>query len=211
MPLMAKDTGGGDYTPVPEGTHLAICNMVVDLGYQETTYMGARKVKHQCYIRWELPHERLNWQDKEGNEREGPMAIGKTYTLSLSDKANLRKDLESWRGKRFTDSELAGFDLFNLLGAPCQVTVIHAHKDGKTYANVSSVAGVPKGMPKPEETENEILCYTADDDADLEHLPDWLRDKIAKQVDPHDVPDTGDGYGNGYGDQGGELDDSIPF
>lgn len=215
MPLMAKDTGGGDYTPTPEGTHLAICNMVVDLGHQETTYMGARKVKHQCYVRWELPHERLEWTDREGQEREGPMSIGKTYTLSLSEKANLRKDLETWRGKAFTDDELAGFDLFSLLGIGCQVTVVHAHKDGKTYANVRGVVGWPKGTPKPQTTENPVLKYTADDDADHDDLPDWIKEKIAKQVDPDDVPDS-EGYGNGYGDSsgnldGGDLDDEIPF
>lgn len=211
MPLMAKDTGGGgDYTPVPEGTHLAICNMVVDLGLQETTYLGNATTKHQCYIRWELPHERLKWQDRDGNEREGPMSIGKTYTLSLSDKANLRKDLETWRGKAFTEQELDGFDLFNLLVKGCQVTVVHAHKEGKTYANVRGIAGWPKGVPIPQTTENSVLKYSDDTREDHDDLPDWIREKIAKQVFPdHKVNQPGDP--GATPDDTHDLDDEIPF
>lgn len=182
MPLIAKDAGGGDFTPVPEGTHLAICNMVVDLGLQETTYLGKPLVKHQCFIRWELPHERIDWTDKDGSAKSGPMSIGKTYTLSLSEKANLRKDLESWRGKAFTEAELEGFDLFNLFGVGCQISVAHAVKEGKTYANIKGVVGWPKGMPKPTTTENQVIRYTEDEPEAYEDLPQWLRDKIDKRV-----------------------------
>jgi len=205
-----KDTGGGDYTPTPEGTHLAICNMVVDLGFQETTYMGETKVKHQVYLRWELPHERLEWTDKEGAQHEGPMSIGKTYTLSLSEKANLRKDLETWRAKAFTDKELEGFDLFVLLGIGCQVTVVHAHKDGKTYANVRGIAGWPKGTPKPERTENVPLRYSADENGDFEDLPDWIKERLSKQIDPDTLAGTTNvahESGNGHDD----MYDPIPF
>lgn len=209
MPLMAKDSGGGDFTPVPAGTHLAICNMVVDLGLQETTYLGKPTTKHQCYIRWELPHERIDWTDKDGQQRNGPMSVGKTYTLSLSEKANLRKDLQTWRGKAFTEKELDGFDLFNLLGVGCQVTVIHVEKNGKTYVNVQGLAGWPKGMPKPGVTENQKIRYSADEPDQREALPQWLRDKIDKQVaSPEEppLPSSEDDYSGTN-----NLDDEIPF
>lgn len=206
MPLVAKDTGGGDYTPVPQGTHLAICNMVVDLGLQETTFNNEKSTKRQCFIRWELPNERIDWTDKDGNKRAGPMSVGKTYTLSLSEKANLRKDLQAWRGKAFTEAELAGFDLFVLLGIPCQVTIVHAVKGDKTYANVAGLAGWPKGMERPKATENIPVRYSADEAESYADLPDWLREKIAKQVipqkhdtDPGPAPDSHD------------VDDEIPF
>ena len=56
MPLYAKepDGGSGSYKHPPEGTRPAICNMVVDLGMQETPY----GTKHQVYIRWELVSDR---------------------------------------------------------------------------------------------------------------------------------------------------------
>lgn len=216
MGLIAKDTGGGeDFTPVPQGTHIAVCNMVADLGLQETTFNGEAKVKHQCFVRWELPYERVEYTDQSGAKQEGPMMIGKVYTLSLSEKANLRKDLEAWRGKSFTPPELEGFDLFNLLGVGCQVTVTHREKGGKVYANVTGIAGWPKGMEKPGTTENALLKYSEDDRADFEKLPEWLRKKIseAKPAD-HSTQQDGDPGADDpgdYGSPGGDLDDEIPF
>ena len=50
---VAKDTGGGgDFKKVPPGTHTAVCNMVVNLGDQPTTYQGQDTgLKPQVYIR----------------------------------------------------------------------------------------------------------------------------------------------------------------
>ena len=90
MSLIAKDsgTGGGDYTPVPEGTHQAICNMVVDLGLQEISFQGVPAIKHQCFVRWELPTERIEYTDKKSGEVvTGPMLIGKFYTVRQTGKS----------------------------------------------------------------------------------------------------------------------------
>jgi hypothetical protein len=52
--------------------------------------------------------------------RDGrPFAMFKNYTLSWSEKANLRLDLQSWRGKPFTQEEMRRFDLETILGAWC--------------------------------------------------------------------------------------------
>ena len=210
MGLIAKDTGSdNDFTPVPQGTHLAICNMVVDLGLQETTYNNETKVKHQCFVRWELPHERIEWE-VDGQKKEGPMSIGKTYTLSLADKANLRKDLEAWRGKAFTPDELDGFDLFNLLGVGCQVIVTHKTRETRTYANVTGVASWPKGMPRPQVTENPILKYAEDAQADFEKLPEWIRNKIKASLPAdHTVNQTDDPGPQGPEEY--EADSGVPF
>jgi hypothetical protein len=205
MALVATDSGGSDFQIAPQGTHTAICNMVVDLGNQETSYQGQTKTKHQVWLRWELPQERIEWTDKDGNEKEGPMSLGRTYTCSLSEKANLRKDLEGWRGKAFSQEELEGFDLFNLLGVPCQVTVTHREANGKTYANVTGVAGWPKAVDKPKETENKAIKYSADDPKQFDDLPEWLQEKIkgATELAPY-VPKEGEKTKE-------PLDDEIPF
>jgi hypothetical protein len=71
------------------------------------------------------------------------------YTLSLNEKATLRKHLEAWRGKLFTPAELEGFDLENLLGANCQLQVIHNLSDqGRTFANIQAIVPLGKGMTK---------------------------------------------------------------
>jgi len=179
--FMAKARDGEkEFKLVPAGAHTAICNMVVDVGLQQTGF-GA---KHKVYFRFELPGERVEWE-KDGEKHEGPMSIGNFYTVSLSQKANLRSFLESWRGKPFTKDELAGFDLFNVLGAPCILNVVHNKNEdtGKTYANIKAIMPLPKGVTRPK-PENPILKYSPDSAGDLEKLPEWLRDKIAKQMSP---------------------------
>lgn len=203
MAIMATDTGGGgDFKLTPSGNHVSVCNMVVDLGKQRiTSSMYGESIKHQIYIRWEMVHERLKWTDKDGRDREGPMTIGKTYTLSLHENANLRADLENWRGRAFTEEERKGFDVAKLLGVPAMVSVTHADRNGKTYANVSGVAGLPKGMERPA-AENTPILYDADNLSSFNDLPEWLQKKINEQVkeEPKREP--------AYAD---DLNDDIPF
>jgi hypothetical protein len=206
MAIIATDSGGGgDFSPAPAGNHVAICNTVVDLGKQRVqSQMYGDSIKHQIYLRWELPHEELTWTDKEGREQTGPRVIGKTYTLSLHENANLRADLESWRGRGFTDEERAGFDVAKLLGAPCMLNVIHEAKGPKTYANVKSVAPLPKGTEKPT-SKIGLLLYDGDHDGNFEKLPEWLQKKINDQV--RDETTVYSGAADSYDD----LNDDIPF
>lgn len=171
MAVKVSDTGGGDFKLPPEGTHIAVCNMVIDIGQQDTGMYG---VKHQVYLRWELPHERTD-DDK-------PMTIGKTYTASLSEKANLRKDLENWRGKAFTEDELKEFDLDNVLGKACQVTIQHKSRDTKTFANVTGVTSLTKGMEAPK-AENDLVVYDTENTGQWDSLPEWLQNKISNQAE----------------------------
>jgi hypothetical protein len=180
--------------------------MVVDLGLQETNFQGKIANKRQCYIRWELPTERIEYTDKKtGEVVTGPMLIGKLYTLSLHEKATLRHDLENWRGRSFTGTELVnGFDLFKLAGQACQVTVVHVTRNDRTYANVTSVAGWPKGLKKPKATETGLLLYSSDEPEHLPDLPQWIRDKLDKRIaDPVAIKETPPADD--------DLDDSIPF
>lgn len=206
---MAKVTASAqrDFKLVPAGSHAAICNLVAHMGLQNGSYMGKPKVQPKVYLRFQIPAERIEWE-KDGTKHEGPMSIGATYTESLSEKANLRKVLEGWRSRAFTDAELAGFELFNVLGLPCMISVIHdTWEDGSTHASIQSISKMPKGMPAPV-LEGDILKYDAEHTAELTKLPEWLQKKIAEQVKPENkvraTPEpvaAGDGFG----------DDDIPF
>lgn len=211
MAIMATDTGGGgDYSPVPQGTHFAVCDQVVDLGKQRiVSQQFGESVKHQVYIRWQIPAERVEWE-QDGEKKEGPAVIGKTYTLSLGDKANLRKDLQAWRGKPFTPDELRGFDIAKLLGAPATITVTHTEKDQRTYANVASLGGIPKGMDKPK-AEGDSLLYDSDNPGNFERLSKRMQERIQGQIieqkrTDHNDPDAWRGQ-----NAGDDLDDDIPF
>lgn len=206
MAIIASNTGGGgDFSPCPQGTHLAICNMVVDLGKQRGEYQGTPNVKHKVFVRWEMPHERIAWTDRDGVEKEGPRVISKTYTLSLHENSALRADLVGWRGRNFSAEEEAAFDVSKLLGVPCMVSVIHNQRGDKNYANVQSVSGVPKGIEKPTKTECDPILYDSDNIASWDHLPEWLQKKIDEQVT--DSPNGSQGAAQ----QRSDLDDDIPF
>ena len=173
MPLLISDTGGSDFKILPQGQYVAICNMVVDVGIQDG---GQYKNKQKLYIRWEIPDERVEW-NKDGEDMSGPAVIGNFYTASLSEKSLLRPILEAWRGRAFTAKELAGFDIFSVLGKSCQLSVIHNEANNKTYANVKAVMALPKGM-KPLVAENDLIKYSPGDEGQWEDLPEWLQKKI---------------------------------
>ena len=126
------------FTPAPEGLHSAVCVDCVNLG----PVAGPYGVKNKVRIVWQLEAV-----DEEHGRR---FDVARVYTLSLHERAALRKDLESWRGRKFTEQELStGFDLEKLLGINAQVQVTHdLSDDGATYANVTTVVPAIKGMPK---------------------------------------------------------------
>lgn len=74
--------------------------------------------------------------------------ISKEYTLSLHEKASLRKDLQSLRGKKFTQEELDQFFIDSILGFDCLITVENqTAANGNDYPNLISMCPLPKGMP----------------------------------------------------------------
>jgi hypothetical protein len=111
---------------------------VQNLGLVQTAYGP----KHKVRIVWQLGQI-----DEEHGRRYD---VARVYTLSLHERAALRKDLESWRGRKFTEIELSqGFDLERLVGVPAQIQVTHDLSDeGVTFANVSTVLPPAKGVPR---------------------------------------------------------------
>lgn len=208
MGIIAKNTGS-NYEPAPEGTHVAVCSMMVDLGMQPTTYQGIEKMKHQVYLGFSLVNEPLQYE-RDGQTVNTFMSIGQTYTLSLNEKAKLRQHLESWRGKKFSSAEEAGFDIANVLGAPCMITVVHNINNGNTYANIGSISGLVKGMEKPN-FEGELILYHAGKKDQADKLPNWLKRKLGLISDDGDKP-AAPMASTALSQQGDPVfDDDIPF
>lgn len=174
--ITVKENQGGGYPPIEAGSYRAICYSIVVLG---TTYNEVfDNVQKKIMFTWELPDERI---DVDGEDK--PRAISATYTLSLNEKANLRKTLESWRGKQFTAEELRGFDITKVLGAPCMIsTTTGTNTLGKQYAKVTGVSRLPKGMEVPKDTENPKVVFDISNDAcpleDMEKLPNFVQERI---------------------------------
>lgn len=173
MPIIATVGDSKNYTPAPEGTHQAICVDVIDLGMLPNTFKPGT-TQHKINVVWQIDEVR-----DDGKRHQ----VYKRYTLSLNEKANLRHDLESWRGRAFTRDEEMGFDVEKLIGVNCLVNVQHNSKDGKTYANVKSVMPLIRGMAKIGPVDYK------------RHEPDAPPEEQA----PDDVTDPG------------MVDDDIPF
>jgi len=148
MAFVAKDSGGGDFKKVPPGAYIGRCFSLIDLGTQLTSGQYGEKLQHKIRIGWELFGE-----DEAGQPltvmidgREMPLTISKSYTMSLHEKASLRKDLAAWRGKDFTEAEAKGFDVSKLVGAYCMVNAVNSDTNGKTYTNVAGLTPLPGAL-----------------------------------------------------------------
>jgi len=203
---------GGDFERCPPGMHLARCYRIIDLGTQKSEYMGQTKYLHKVMLGWEI----------HGTHDDGtpilmkdnrPFAIFKNYTLSWSEKANLRLDLQSWRGKPFSQEEMRRFDLKNVLGAWCMINVIErTGQDNKTYTNVNGVTPVPAMIKQnglPAAVNKNELFNIADPDMELfNSFSDHLKKKIEAspewQKRKHSDPEPATVFS-------GEPSEDIPF
>jgi len=136
-PLIAKAASGNDFAPASAGPHAAICIDVVARGLQETTF----GMKDKVWIIWAID------EDMEDGK---PQIVLQQYTNSLHEKSQMGIQLAGWRGRPFTAEERAGFDLENVIGKKCLLNITHSTKGDRTYANVSSIMPLPKGMTAPD-------------------------------------------------------------
>jgi len=166
-----------NFEPIPAGSYAARCYSMIEMGTNQETYQGLDKMVNKVRITWELPTETQVFKEEKGPE---PRIISKDFSLSMHEKANLRGFLESWRGKSFTDNEAKSFDVTTLLGVPCLLSITHkTATNGNTYANISSVSLLPKGMECPEMVnERQELSFDNFKKELFESLPDFIKEKI---------------------------------
>ena len=148
MSLTIKSTG--DFEKLDKGRYAAICYQIVDMGTTNQEYEGKVSPKKQVRITFETTSEMM----ADGR----PFSINQTYTASLSTMAALRKHLESWRNKNFTEEEEAGFDISNLLGCSADVEV------GHTSGGNEKIIGLryPEGGVQKVATKNEQIIFDLD-------------------------------------------------
>jgi hypothetical protein len=198
MSIIAKNSG---FTRelVPAGNYIARCYKMIEIGTVSELVMGQTKTLHKVRIGWELPTETRVFDQSKG---EQPLVIDQEYTLSMNEKSNLRKMLEAWRGRAFTEKEAEAFDITKLLGAPCMLNIIHKQsKTGNSYEQIAGVTAVPKGIPVPNQiNQNFVLSYDAWNQDMFDSLPEFVRIKMQSSLEyaamknPHarTLPDASD-------------------
>lgn len=180
MSIILKNENKPHYPPLEAGLYPARCYGMIVTGTEYSQMFNNTSTK--MVILWELPEETID-VDKDGVMTKLPRGMSQTYTLSLNEKANLRKTLESWRGKAFSDAELReGFDIASIIGAPCMLNIIEQERsDGSTFNRISSVTRMPKGMQIGEQVNPRIEFDIRDESQPLsimDKLPEWIQERI---------------------------------
>lgn len=138
--VVAKNTGG-KFVSHSAGQFAARCVDVVDFGDKVEQFPGnPERLVHKVGIVF-----RTGEVNPDTNEY---IDVMREFTVSMGDKANLRRFLEDWRGKSYTNDEVEqGAPLHKLVGVSCLITVEHKTSgSGRTYANIKGIAPLPKQM-----------------------------------------------------------------
>src|SRR5690349_5309204 len=138
--VTAKDSGGG-FTPHTEGQFAMFCVDVVDLGVNVEHFADQEPR--------EVAKVALVFASGERQEKdESLVLVTSEMTNSANEKANLRKFLESWRGKSYTQEQAEqGLPLHKLHGQAALISIEHVTtRKGRKFVKISSVAPLPKAM-----------------------------------------------------------------
>lgn len=191
------------FEQAPTGAHRAICVSVVDIGTQRKEYQGKTQLKREVRIGFELVDVLI----KSGDHAGQPFTITQFYTASLHENAKLREHLKNWRGQDFTPAELKAFDLRNILGKPCTVSVVHNDKGRSVIGGIMSPV---KGQAMPA-LANQILHFSLDEfDRDaFESLSDGIKEMIKRSPEYQAIVGSHPKQSSSAGHDG--LNDDIPF
>ena len=196
---MIVSDNGGSYENPPTGSHNSVAYRVIDLGTHENEYQGQKNVKREVMISWEIDELM-----RDGRR----FSVSGFYTASLNEKAKMRAMLESWRGRAFTEDELKGFDLKNILSKPCLTNLTMTEK-GKI--KVAGVSPLPKGMT-PIEPSNPVEIFSLDnfDQVVFDSLSEFLKNKIKQSPEYQKLfgGHVAETPNHKFED---DLDDEIPF
>jgi hypothetical protein len=207
--IIASNSGGTNYEPVPAGNYPARCYSMIHIGNVVEEFQGEKKTMNKVRLTWELPTETKVFKEEKG---EQPYVLSKDFTLSMHEKSTLRKWLEAWRGKGFTNDESAAFDITKLVGKPCMVNVIHTTKGDKAYANISGVSAMPKGLNCPEQMNPSVIFSVLEFDQKVfETFPDFLKDKIKSSKEYKEMDQPGAFETAPEHNESQEDNDSLPF
>ena len=182
----------------PEGTHIARVVGFIFIGTVPNEFQGETKMMTKVRITWELPEEKHEFKEGDG---EKPFTISEEYTLSLLDNSNLYPIIEGIEGY-IPDEVRDSYDIEKLVGKESLITIKHGKsKKGAMFAKVASTAPLMKGQKAPEAF-NPLRVMNYDDKWDQEYfngLPQFIREKMEtseefkkkfgiETVNPDDVP-----------------------
>ena len=179
---------------IPEGQYDAICYGVIELGTHTRVSKFGTKTNPEIMLMFEIPELEITYE-KDGQEVTAPRVINQKFNQFMADKANLRKFLEAWRGKSFTDDDINSFTPDKVLGVGCQLSIEHS-ADGN-YANIKTIAPLHKSV-KLGKPHNPLINFGIDEigTEQFSGLYPWIQNIIKEseeykggKVTEYDVPE----------------------
>lgn len=168
-----SNRSGTKAPPLETGLHPARCAMMAYIGTQEDDYKGTISSKPKVVLGFEYPEDMHVFNEENGPQ---PYFKSKTYTFNLGTKANLRKDLEMWRGKKF-EGDWPDFDITTVLGTSVQHNILEGEKEGSWYIGgfikIKNQADCPPLVGEP-------ICYDVreHDQEQFDRLPKWVKEAV---------------------------------
>jgi hypothetical protein len=176
MSIIATSEATSKLEAIETGSHIATCVQMIHIGTVSDEFEGKPVKGNKVRITFELPGLMVKFKE---DEPEQPRFISKEFTLSLGSKASLRKFLDTWRGKPFTEDEARAFDVTNLLGASCMLSIgSKTSAKGQAYNTIDSALALPKGIPAPEQITPTIEVNYDNISETWKHVPKYLREKM---------------------------------
>jgi hypothetical protein len=123
------------------GTFIGQCVDVINLGTRPEVYQGEDKGL--------TPKLALVFVTGERAQDGSLIQVSVELTISTGPKAKLRQYAEAWRGKAYPE-DYPNIPVHKFVGLWASLTIVQQQsKKGNTYAKVTGISGVPRGMPTP--------------------------------------------------------------
>lgn len=147
------------------GSHQAVCCQVHSLGYQ--VFKGQVSFSPKCVFIFELDEKMKN-----GEMAGKPFVLSERHSQYMGKpgkSSNLRKFLEKWKGKEYTEEEAKATNIKKCEKVPCTLLVDHEPKEGGGFR--AKIVGISRrDATKPLVP----VTYT--------EVPKWVTEEKGKQV-----------------------------
>jgi hypothetical protein len=184
-----------NYENVKEATYIATCIQIVDLGTQKNFFFGKDKPDAKKPAPEYKKEIMLVFELDELMQDGRPFTINATYekTFYKTDRSTAKNSLlyllEKWRGKEFTAEELKRFDMSNVLGKACSMTIKLKAPDakGKQWPVIEAVSVLRKQTDAPTPT-NPLVDFGIEDMRNPEIftlLWPWVQNKVKESIEGH--------------------------
>nr|DAT88069.1 MAG TPA: hypothetical protein [Caudoviricetes sp.] len=181
-----KDKAKPTIPPVAPGTYSAICVASIDIGEQLHKFKDKSNYQNMMMYTFELVGEFI-----EVDGKQEPRLLSRKFTFSKSEKSGLRKFVESWQGRKFTNEEFGDFDTNDMVGKEAMLGVVL--NDTGEYANIDTIMGLPKGMSVGKPV-SELIRFDMEpwNQVAFDKLPEWAQNRVkdSTQWQKQHAPET---------------------